>query len=78
MSVDPILNEGVDPKTIHQFLNNQEERVLSPTEPVAEDISIEVGDNFVPNPMNEPSKSDWDTTPATSTIKFFGGMVDEE
>ena len=31
-SVDPILNQGVDPENIHQFLNNQEERFLSPAE----------------------------------------------
>ena len=59
-------------------MNNQEERVLSPTEPTSKDIPTEFGDNFAPNSVNEPSKSDWDTTPTTSTIKFFGGMVEEE
>ena len=51
---------------------------MSPTEPTTEDIPAEFGDNFVPNPVNEPSESDWDTTPVASTIKFFGGMGDEE
>lgn len=28
--------------------------------------------------VEEPSESDWDTTPAASVIKFFGGMEDHE
>jgi hypothetical protein len=28
--------------------------------------------------VEEPSKYDWDTTPTTSTIEFFGGIVDHE
>jgi hypothetical protein len=51
-------------------------------EPVAdiptEDISEELGDNFAPNQTDEPLESDWDTTLAASTIKFFRGMADEE
>ena len=50
---------------------------MSPSEPTIEDISAEFGDNFFPNPLDEPLESDWDTTPAASTIKFFGGMEDE-
>ena len=55
MSIDPILNQGVDLESIHQFLNNQEEGVLSPVEPAAEDITEEFGVNFAPNPVNEAS-----------------------
>lgn len=79
MSVDLVLNQGVDPECTRQFLNNQEERVLEPVKDIpTEDISEELGDNFVPNQADEPSESDWDTTLAVSAIKFFRGMVDEE
>ena len=37
-----------------------------------------VVDNFEQNLVEEPSKSEWDTTPVASTIKFFGGMEDHE
>ena len=79
MSVDPILNQGGDPECIQQFLNNQKERVLEPAKDIpTEDISEELGDNFLPNQVDEPSESNWDTTPAASTIKFFRGMVVKE
>jgi len=37
-----------------------------------------LGDNFAPDQTDEPSESDWDTTPAASTIKFFVGIANEE
>ena len=37
-----------------------------------------VVDNFRSAIVKEPLDSDWDTTPAASMIKFFGGMVDED
>ena len=88
MNLDPILNQGVNIENIYQFLNNQEERVLAPAKDIlaedileefaADDIPKELGDNFVPNQADEPSESDWDTTPTASAIKFFRGMADEE
>ncbi|CAF4106855.1 unnamed protein product [Adineta steineri] len=79
MSVDPILNQGADPERIRQFFSNQEEGVLEPVADIpTKDILEELGDNFTPKQTDEPSESDWDTTPATSTIKFFGGMADKE
>ena len=51
---------------------------MSPAEPVTKDIPGEFGDNFVLNLVNDPSESDWDTTPTVSTIKFFEGMADDE
>jgi hypothetical protein len=62
----------VNPKEIHQFLNKATDSVLQPF--VAETIA----DNFGTNAIEEPSNSGWDTTPAASAIKFFGGMADEE
>ena len=79
MSVDHVLNQGTDPECIRQFFNNQEERVMELAKDIlVEDISEELGDNFVPNQTDEPSESDWDTTPVASTIKFFKGMANEE
>ena len=79
MSVDLVLNQGADPKCIRQFLNNREESVLELAKYIpAENISEELGDNFVPKQADEPSESDWDTTPAASATKFYGGMAYEE
>jgi hypothetical protein len=79
MSVDPILNQEADPECIQQFLSNQEDGVLEPVaDSPVEDILEVLGDNFTPNQTNEPSESHWDTTPRASTIRFFGGMAEEE
>lgn len=43
-----------------------------------EDISEELVEKFSSNQIDEPLESDRDTTPAASTIKFLGGMLDEE
>ena len=64
MSVDPVLNQGADPELVVDI--------------PAEYILEELGENFTPNQIDEPSESDWDTTPKASTIKFFRGMADEE
>ena len=37
-----------------------------------------VANNFEQNLVEEPSESNWDNTPTTSSIKFFGGMEDQE
>jgi hypothetical protein len=47
--------------------------------PVLQPVKVEaLVDNFRTNIIEDPSDSDWDTTPATSAIKFFGGMADHE
>ena len=51
ISVDLVLNQGVDPENIHQFLNSKK-GVMSPTKPAAEDILAEFGDIFSPNLVN--------------------------
>ena len=78
MSVDPILKQEADLERIQQFLSNQE-GVLEPVvdSPTKEILEV-LGDNFTPNQIDEPSGSDWDTTPRASTIRFFRGMADEE
>ena len=53
--------------------------MLEPAKDIpAEDISEELGDNFVPKQVDEHSESYWDTTLAALAIKFFGGMADKE
>ena len=70
--ISPSIDQEVDPETIHQFLNKA-------TSPVLCQVDLEtVVDNFEKNLVKEPSGSSWDTTPAASTIKFFGGMADHE
>ena len=79
MSADPVLNQEADPESIRQILSNQEEGVLEPVaDSPAEETPEVLLDNLTPNQTDEPSGSDWDTTPRASAIKFFGGMADEE
>jgi len=79
MSTDPVLNQEVDPKSIRQILSNQEEGMLEPVaDSPAEEIPEVLGDNFTPNQIDNPSGSDWDTTPRASVIRIFRGMANEE
>ena len=79
MSVDLVLNLEADPKSIRQIFDNQEEGVLElVADNPAEEIPEVLGDNFSPNQTDEPSGSDWDTTPRASTIRIFRGMADKE
>ena len=70
--IDPTTNQEVSLKVFHQLQNQATNTVLQPIE-----AGIMV-DNFGLDTAKEPSDSGWDTTPAASTIKFFGGMVDED
>jgi hypothetical protein len=70
--IDPATNQEVSPRAVHQLLNQATDMVLQPVE------AGTVVDNFDSTTVKEPSNSSWDTTPATSTIKFFGGMADED
>ena len=70
--ISHVIDQVADHKAIHQFLNQT-------TDPVLCQVDLgTVADNFEQNLVEEPSESDWDTTPAASTIKFFGGMADQE
>ena len=78
MSVDPVLKQEADPESIQQTLSNQEGGLELVVDSPTEDIPQVLGDNFTPNQIDKPLGSDWDTTPRASTIRFFGGMADEE
>ena len=68
--ISPSIDQEDDLEAIHQFLNQATNPV-----PCQVDLGI-VADNFEHNLVEGPSESDWDTTLATSVIKFFGGMED--
>ena len=67
-----VIYQEANPKSIHQFLNQTTNLVLSQV------VLGIVADNFEHSLVKEPSKYDWDSTPVASSIKFFGGMVDQE
>ena len=67
-----VIDQEADPKPIHQFFNQTTDLVL---------CQVKLGmvvDSFGQNLVEEPSESDRDTTPTTSSINFFGGMADHE
>ena len=70
--IDPATNQEVSPEVVHQLLNQATDTILQPVE------AGTVVDNFGSDIAKEPLDSGWDTTPAASAIKFFGGMADED
>ena len=63
--ISPTIDQEDDSKAIHQLLNKTIDPILCQV-----DLGI-VTDNFEQNLVQETSKYVWDTTPTTSTIKFF-------
>ena len=70
--IDPATNQEVSSEVVHQLQNQETNTVLQPVE-----AGIVVN-NFGSDTTKEPSNSDWDTTPTSSTIKFFGRMANED
>jgi hypothetical protein len=70
--IDPATSQEVSSEFVHQLLNQATNTVLQLVE-----VGIVV-DNFGSGTAKEPSDSGWDTTPAASAIKFFGGMADKD
>ena len=70
--INPATNQEVGLEVVHQLQNQATNTILQPVE-----AGIVV-DNFGSDTAKEPSDSGWDTTPAASAIKFFGGMADKD